>query len=157
MSIVSLATLVAEAAHQIKKDRISRLKIRPSHPVTIAVYSQSGRYPDLTFRINAETAQQARILPGDKVDIRFDPQKFNGHIVRVNSGGITTYTTQIAKEQRQPGKFYAVVARVTWHEGMPWIDKNAPLDNVVAAPDGIVFDLPMGVRFTKYTTPARTR
>lgn len=117
---------------------------RHSEDITFATnrtgYKDKTNTYSMAIGISQSIAKLARIIPGDRVDILFDPEQRIGLIKRVNSGG-----WKLSGNPKGNSRLYF---RVPWHQGMPSAKSTVGcLSEIVA--DGIQFIFPDEISFTQ--------
>lgn len=101
----------------------------------------------ISFRISAPLAREARLLIGDRVDILFDTKDRIGLIKRVKSGGYKLTTNGMPRSDIKEGAYYACSVKMTHYAGMPMIGKSTDCESVNVKDEGIMFVFPAAAKF----------
>jgi hypothetical protein len=110
--------------------------------------SKTGQQrPTLTLRISKDLAQEARILPGDRLDVLIDRNERLGLIRRIKDGGYSASASGIKSDNIKAGEFYPIVTKITYYEGMPKVDETTDCENITVSNEGIIFALPDNATF----------
>lgn len=106
--------------------------------------THSGKNPDpiysVRFSLSQEIIKKARFMPGDKVDILFDPERNAGLIKRTSSGGWALSQTNSSPR---------IAIKFTWRPGLPTIANTAGCTEVQVTDEGIMFRFPEGTMFDR--------
>ena len=101
----------------------------------------------ISFRISAALAKDARLLIGDRVDILFDAKDRIGLIKRVKTGGYKLTTNGMARSEIKEGGYYSCSVKMTHYSGMPMIEKSTDCESVNVKDEGIMFVFPPAAKF----------
>lgn len=110
---------------------------------------RGGNKKQIALRISDEIAKQARLFPGDRVDILVDTEKKSGIIHRVKSGGYSLSVPGIKVANILDGKYYPLVVKMTHYAGMPINDATStkPCEEVTVVDEGVAFKFPADTHF----------
>lgn len=152
MAFISLSEIASQQSSVAGRGKHGRGKRvvgkRLSIGVTSSGKSKSGQpRPALRFRISKDLAQEARILPGDRVDVLIDTNERLGLVRRVNTGGYSASASGITADKIKAGDFYPLVTKITLYPGMPKVDETTECENITVSNEGIIFAIPDNATF----------
>lgn len=90
------------------------------------------------FSLSAEIMKKARFMPGDKVDVLFDPENNAGLIQRTTSGGWSLSQTSTSPR---------ISIKLTWRPGLPTIASTGCCTDIQVVDEGIMFRFPEATSF----------
>ena len=133
MAFVSALSIISE-----RRKTSSRTGPRPSEDAVVLATDLSKRGDAFSFSVrltlSKKIVSEARLIPGDCVDVLFDRESNRGLIKRVKDGCGWKLTAAHQKAARLNVKF-------TWVEGLPTFKHSVGVDAVVTD-EGVLFDIP---------------
>lgn len=108
---------------------------------------EAGR-ASLCFRLSEALCRQAKLLPGDRVDVQVDQENGVGRLVRTPGDGFALTASGKKVEELVEGGYYACSVKFTYRAGrMPSIDGAHECDKIECINDEVWFTFPGEAKF----------